>query len=93
MNECLKIMKVEEIDESINHNTIKIINNIKLLVLFAVLTVFCLENGLENESEELLTAGSLLFGTINIISLIKSLCKNYGLKTKKELIENEVKQK
>lgn len=93
MSESLKITKIEKYDEQIDNNARKIVDNIKLLVLFGTLIVFSAHNGLESETEELIMGGSVLFGTINLISIVKSICKVYELKEKRKSLENEDRQK
>ena len=89
----LKITKIEKYDEQIDNNNRKIVDNIKLLVLFGTLIAFSTNNGLESEAEELIMGGSVLFGTINLISMVKSICKNYELKEKRKSLEDEDRQK
>lgn len=93
MSDSLKITKIEKYDEQIDNNTRKIIDNVKLLVLFSVLVVFYVKEGLNNEAEEIIVAGSMFFGSINLISMVKSICKNYDLKEKRKNLENEDRQK
>ena len=93
MSDSLRIIKIEKYDEQIDNNTRKIVDNIKLLVLFGTLIVFSAHNGLESEGEELIMGGSILFGTINLISVVKSICKNYDLKEKRKNLENEDRQR
>lgn len=93
MSDSLKIMKIEKYDEQIDNNTRKIIDNVKLLVLFGTLITFSMHNGLESEGEELIMGGSVLFGSINLISMVKSICRNYDLKEKRKYLENEDRQK
>jgi len=93
LSESFKIKNIEKYNEQIDKNKRKMIDNIKLLALFSTLIVFYIKEGLKNEVEEFVMAGSLLFGSINIISLVKSICKNYELKGKIDNLENEYTKK
>lgn len=93
MNDNLKIKRIEKYTEQIDNNTRKIVDNVKLLVLFGTLIVFSLKNGLDSEAEQLIASGSTLFGTINLISMVKSICKIYDLKQRKKGLESEDRQK
>jgi ABC-type siderophore export system fused ATPase/permease subunit len=93
MSDGLKIKRIEKYDKKIDENKIKVFNNIKMLSLFGILLFLSMKNGLETESEELIAGGSVLFGTINLISMVKSLCEIYQLKELKNNLENEDRQK
>lgn len=93
VSDSLKIKNIENYNEQIDSNKRKVINNIKLLVLFSTLIVFYIKEGLKNEVEEFVMAGSVLFGSINIMSLVKSICKNYELKGKINSLKDEYTKK
>ena len=93
MSDSLKIKNIEKYNEQIDSNKRKMIDSIKLLVLFSTLIVFYAKEGLKNEVEEIVVAGSVLFDSINIISLVKSICKNYELKGKINSLKNEYTKK
>lgn len=93
MGENLKIIKIEKYNEQIDKHINSSINNTKLLALYGIL-LFSSEKGLfENDTEELIVAGCTLFGTLSLISLVKSICKIYQLNEKKRQIEDADKQK
>lgn len=93
MSDSLKIKNIEKYNEQIDNNSRKIIDNIKLFVLFGTLIFASMNDGLDTESEEFIIAGSVLFGTINLISLVKNICKNYQLKEKRDNLRNEYTKK
>ena len=93
MADILKIKKIEKYDELIFENKVKVFNNIKLLTLFGLLIFLTSKNGLESETEELIMGGSVIFGTINLTSMVKTICNIYKLKNDKERLKNEDRQK
>lgn len=93
MSDSLKIKRIERYENKISTNTAKVINNIKLLSIFGILIFATTKNGLETEAEELIMGGSVLFGTINLISMVKSICEIYQVKELKKELENDDKQK
>ena len=77
MEQRFNIQKIQKYEQQKYDGIRKIINNTKFLAFFAILIFASAIDGLENQTEELITAGSITFGTINIISLVKSICKVY----------------
>lgn len=93
MSESLKIKRIEKYEEKLSKNKIRTINNVKMLSLYSILIFISARNGLETDGEELITGGSILFGTINLLSMVKSLCEIFQIKELKKELENEDKQK
>lgn len=93
MYDTLKIKKIEKYDYLIIENKLKVFNNIKLLTLFSLLIFLALKNGLESEIEELIMGSSVIFGTINLTSMVKTICNIYKLNETKERLKNEDRQK
>lgn len=93
MDDKLTIKKIEKYNEKLDNNKRKIVDDIKLLVLFGILILFVLQEGLENESEELIMAGSTLFGSVSIISLVKSIYDNCRIKNQLDILKNERRKK
>jgi len=91
MEKSLKIKKIEKYEEQKNENIRKLIRNTNFLAFFGILMFVSLKNGCDNEVEELIAAGSVAFGTINIITIVKSICNIYIIKEKEK--ENESRQK
>lgn len=89
MPKTLYVKKIEKLNE----NKIKVYNNIKIISLYGLLFFATTRNGLETEAEQIIAGGSVLFGTIDLISTVKSLCKIYQLKEEKKELENENRQK
>ena len=93
MEQHLKIKKIEKYGEQKNENIRKVIRNTNFLAFFGILIFISLKNGCDNEVEELITAGSIAFGTINIMTIVKSICNIYNIKERKKALENENRQK
>lgn len=77
MEQRFNIQKIQKYEQQKYDGIRKIINNTKFLAFFGILIVASAIDGLENQTEELITAGSITFGTINLISLVKSICNVY----------------
>lgn len=91
MEKPLKIKKIEKYEEQKNENIRKLIRNTNFLAFFGILIFISLKNGCDTEAEELITSGSIAFGTINVITIVKSICNIYIIKEKEK--ENESRQK
>ena len=77
MEERYKIKGIEKYEQQKIESIRKLIRSTNFLAFFGILIVASAIDGLENQTEELITAGSVTFGTINLISLVKSICNVY----------------
>jgi len=93
MDKPLRIKKIEKYEEQKVESIRKLVRNTNFLAFFGILIFASIKNGCDTEAEQLIIGGSVAFGTINVITIVKSICKIYSIKGKEKELENENKQK
>lgn len=93
MDKPLRIKKIEKYEEQMNTNIRKLIRNTNFLAFFGILIFTSIKSGCDSDIEQLIAGGSITFGTINIITIVKSICKIYIIKGRKKELEDGNKQK
>ena len=93
LEDKLKIIAIKKCDDKIITNIGAAYQKTKILALCALLFLINEKGIVKTTPDGIIAAGSACFGTISMISLVKSLCEIYQLNEKKKALENDGKTK